>query len=99
MVRALALQLPEGGTLVGALEAILASKWTAEVVNGRTLLSTSEAGGSVTFTFERGYTPAQLAVMAEEALEWLRSLPDPESPPLDVPRYTRIHPTFHRAVL
>jgi hypothetical protein len=86
LVRALKLQLADGGTLVGAL-------------NGQTVLSTSEAGGSVTFTFERAYTPSELAVMAEEALEWVNTLADPENPPLDVARYNRLHPTFHKAVL
>jgi hypothetical protein len=99
MVRALQLQLTSGQTLVGALEALLTQKWSAQVVNGQTVLSTSEAGGSVTFTFDRVFTPAELAVMAEKALEWVKSLPDPEHPPLDVPRYNRIHTTFHRAVL
>jgi hypothetical protein len=99
VVRALQLQLTGDLTLVGALHGLLTSKWTAQVVNGQTILSTAEAGGSVTFTFERAYTPAQLAVMAERALEWVNTLPDPEHPPLDVPRYTRLHPTFHRAVL
>jgi hypothetical protein len=99
MIRALRLQLTGDQTLVGALEGLVTSKWSSQVVNGQTILSTTEAGGSVTFTFERAYTPAELAVMAEEALEWVNTLPDPEHPPLDVPRYTRIHPTFHRAVL
>lgn len=99
MVRALKLQLAGPETLVGSLTALLTQKWVANVVNGQTVLSTSEAGGSVTFTFERTYTPSELAVMAEEALEWVNTLADPESPPLDVARYTRLHPTFHKAVL
>jgi len=99
LVRALKLQLTNGGTLVGALNTLVTQKWAANVVNGQTLLSTSEAGGSVTFTFERAYTPAELAVMAEEALEWVNTLANPENPPLDVARYNRLHPTFHKAVL
>ncbi|MCP5525142.1 MAG: hypothetical protein H7A46_26765, partial [Verrucomicrobiales bacterium] len=74
LVRALKLQLGEGDTLVGSLTALLQQKWASQVVNGQTVVSTAEAGGSVTFTFERGYTPAQLAVMAEEALEWVNTL-------------------------
>jgi hypothetical protein len=99
LVRALKLQLAAGETLVDALNALVTSKWTASVVNGQTILSTSEAGGTVTFTFNRAYTPAELATMAEEALEWVNTLMDLENPPLDVPRYNRIHPTFHKAVL
>ena len=99
LVRALKLQLTGPATLVGSLNALVTQKWAANVVNGQTVLSTSEAGGSVTFTFERAYTPAELAVMAEEALEWVNTLADPENPPLDVARYTRLHPTFHKAVL
>jgi hypothetical protein len=70
-----------------------------QLADGQTILSTSEAGGSVTFTFERAYTPSELAVMAEEALEWVNTLADPENPPLDVARYNRLHTTFHRGVL
>ena len=99
LVRALKLQLPDGGTLVSALNSLVTQKWAANVLNGQTVLSASEAGGSVTFTFERAYTPAELAVMAEEALEWVNTLADPENPPLDVARYNRLHPTFHKAVL
>ena len=99
LVRALKLQLSGEETLVGALNSLVTQKWSTSVVNGQTILSTSEAGGSVTFTFERAYTPAELAVMAEEALEWVSTLADPENPPLDVARYNRLHPTFHKAVL
>ncbi len=81
LVRALKLQLTGEETLVGALNALVTQKWAANVVNGQTILSTSEAGGSVTFTFERAYTPAELAMMAEEALEWVNTLVDPENPP------------------
>ena len=99
LVRALKLQLPDGSTLVSALNSLVTQKWAANVLNGQTVLSTSEAGGSVTFTFERSYTPSELAVMAEEALEWVNTLADPENPPLDIARYNRLHPTFHKAVL
>jgi len=99
LIRALKLQLAGEETLVGALNALVTTKWTTSVVNGQTILSTSEAGGSVTFTFDRAYTPTDLATMAEEALEWVNTLADPENPPLDVPRYNRLHPTFRKAVL
>ena len=99
LVRALKLQLTGAETLIGSLNALVTSKWTTSVVNGQTILSTSEAGGSVTFTFDRSYSPTDLATMAEEALEWINTLVDPENPPLDVPRYNRLHPTFHKAVL
>jgi hypothetical protein len=46
----------------------------------------------VTFTFDRAFTPAELATMAEEALEWVNTLVDPENPPLDVPRAERSAP-------
>ncbi|MCZ7635741.1 MAG: hypothetical protein M5U12_06670 [Verrucomicrobia bacterium] len=80
LVRALKLQLTGGQTLVSALQGLITSKWTANVVNGQTILTAAEAGGSVTFTFDRAYTPAELAVMAEEALEWINTLADPGEP-------------------
>ena len=69
VVRALQLQLTGEQTLVAALNGLLTSKWTSQVVNGQTILTSAEAGGSVTFTFERAYTPAELAVMVQETLE------------------------------
>lgn len=45
LIRALKLQLAQEETLVGALNALVTQKWAASVVNGQTLLSTSEAGG------------------------------------------------------
>lgn len=99
LVRALKLQLTGGETLVGSLNALVTSKWSSSVVNGQTVLSTSEAGGTVTFTFDRSFTPTDLVTMAEEALEWINTLVEPENPPLDIPRYNRLHPTFHKAVL
>ena len=99
LIRALKLQLAPGETHVGALNALVIQKWASQAVNGQTVLSTAEAGGSVTFTFDRAFTPAELATMAEEALEWVNTLVDPENSPLDVPRYNRLHPTFHKAVL
>jgi hypothetical protein len=53
----------------------------------------------VTFTFDGNLSPWQLAQLAELAIEWLGNFADPENPPLDVPRYNRLHPTFHKAVL
>ena len=99
LVRALKLQLTGGETLVGSLNALVIQKWSGSVVNGQTILSTSEAGRSVMFTFDRDYTSAELATMAEESLEWVNTLVDPENPPLDVPRNSRLHPTLHKAVL
>jgi hypothetical protein len=78
LAQALKLQLAGEESLVGALNALVTQKWGASVVNGQTILSRSEAGGSVTFTFDRAFTPAELATMAEQALEWVNTLVDPE---------------------
>ena len=60
LVRALKLQLTEGQTLVGALNALEIQKSAANVVSGQSVLTTAEAGGSVTFTFERASGGAYL---------------------------------------
>ena len=99
LFRALNLQLTGGETLIGALNALVSSKRSSSVVNGQTVLSTSEAGGTVTFTFDRSFTLTDLVTMGEETLEWINTLVDPENPPLGIPRYTRLHSTFHKAVL
>lgn len=92
-------QLGEGQTLVGAMRAVRDQKWTSDVVNGVTVISSSEAGGSTTLTYDRGFTPAELSTMAQTALAYLLGLVDPEDPPEARPRRRRIHTTFHRAVL
>jgi|GEM_PF-3353989 len=47
LVRALKLELVDGGTLVSALNSLVAQKWSDNIVNGQMILSTSEASGSV----------------------------------------------------
>ncbi len=38
LIRALKLQLADGATVVAAMEALMAQKWTSNVVNGQTAL-------------------------------------------------------------
>jgi hypothetical protein len=90
--------LTGGETLVGALNALVTSKWAAQVVNGQTILSTSEARGSVTLPFDGAHTPDELATMAEEALEWVNTSSTGKTRPWTPPRYNRLHPTFRKAV-
>lgn len=85
LVQALKPQLTRPATLVGSLTALVTQKWAANVVHGQIVLSTSEAGSSVTFTFERAHTPTEPAVMAEEALEWGNTLADLENPQIGGP--------------
>jgi len=81
LARALKLQLTGGETLLEALNALVSQKWAASVVNGQTILSTSEAGGSVTFTFDRAYTPAELAILRRMSSRRTHLLPSRDSVP------------------
>jgi hypothetical protein len=67
-------------------------KWTSSVVNGQTILSTSEARGSVTLPFDGAHTPDELATMAEEALEWVNTSSTGKTRPWTRPATTACTP-------
>ncbi len=70
------------------LEAIILSRFTSEATNGRTLISTSEAGGSVAFTFPEMLNPAEVMAYAEKALQWIEAQPDQNN--LDLSKLNRV---------
>jgi hypothetical protein len=81
------------------LEAILFGRFTTDVRNGKTVISTSEAGGSVTFSFSDSLSPSDIIAVAEQALEWLESQPDPDNPDMSgLARVKRLRAAFDRMV-
>ncbi|MGN6556216.1 MAG: hypothetical protein ACTHLW_21100 [Verrucomicrobiota bacterium] len=67
------------------------------VQNGQILVSTSEAGGSVSFALPPGHTPLELAILNEEAIKFCNHFNDPENPPLTGRRIQRLRASFWRA--
>lgn len=80
------------------IEAIALGQFESSVANGRTIVRTSEAGGSVEFSLPDGLTPGELLELASEALRWIESQPDPDNPGLPG-TVKRLRVCFDRATL
>lgn len=88
----------DGVSLKAVVESIVLGQFESSVVNGRTLVRTSEGGGSVDFALPEGLTPGDLLELASEALRWIEAQPDPDNPGL--PRSVkRLRVCFDRAML
>src|SRR5437867_3919963 len=82
-----------------ALKAILKSRFASEVTNGTTIVSTSSDGHSVSFQLPDSLSPAEVMVLAEEALTWLESQPD-ATDPTKLPRnIRRLRVSFGKAAI
>ena len=88
----------DGATPAAVAEGILSGNFASAVVNGRTVIRTSEAGGSTEFALPQGLTPAELIDLAGRALRWIESEPDPANPGLPRP-VKRLRVCFDRATL
>jgi hypothetical protein len=84
----------KGTTVKSVLESILVGQFETSVSNGKTLVRTSEAGGSVEFAIAEGLDAGEVAELAREALDWHSVNPD--SNPR---RIRRLRATFNRASL
>lgn len=78
-----------GKTPTQLLEDVQLGKFNVEATDGRTILSTTEAGGTVTFAFPGELTPGDVLEYTEEALEWLSEQTNPDAPVLDWKRPAR----------
>ena len=70
-----------------------------EVAGGTILSSTSEAGGSASFTVLPGFNPHSMARLIEEAIQVLSSQLDPINPNLTPRRIRRLRASFAKAVI
>jgi hypothetical protein len=84
----------DGKTPKEVAEAILLGQFSASVVNGRTVIRTSEAGGSTEFALPTGLTPAEVMELAAEAIR--RNVTTTSAPPQ---RTRRLRVCFDRASL
>jgi len=97
MIRAAKLAVPASPRK--ALESIILGKFTTEATDGKTLISTTEGGGTATFAFPSDFGPAEVMALAEEAIEWLDQQPDPDNPDLRQRRILRLRASFDQAVM
>ena len=70
-----------------------------DVASGKMLISTAEAGGSVSFSALPGYSPIEMLRLVEEAIQWLQTQADPNNPNLTPRRIKRMRVSFAKAVL
>ena len=78
-----------GKTPTQLLTDVQLGKFNSEATDGRTILSTTEAGGTITFAFPGELTPGDVLEYTEEALEWLSEQVDPDNPVLNWKRPAR----------
>ncbi len=85
-----------GVSLRALLEDLAVKHFKTTVSDGRVLLSTAEAGGSVEFEVPSGMGPNEIARLADKALRHLETQTDQTNP--NPPReITRLRATFNRA--
>lgn len=88
-----------GRTAVQVLEAIIDGQFTSVSKNGRTIISTSEAGGSATFHIDGGLGPQGVIDLAVEAKDFIQSQADPDNPVTTNRRIVRLRASFSKANL
>jgi hypothetical protein len=69
-----------------------------ELQNGKILISTGEAGGTVTFAVPAGHTPLEIMALAQEAIDYCNQFPDPNNPPATARRIRRLRVSFAKAI-
>ncbi len=98
--KARATALGGSNTLVSVLTGLLTTQFNLSVVNGRVIVSTAEAGGSVSFaTGGEISSPEGFIALVEEALEWVEQQADPNNPNLSPRQVTRLRATFEHLTL
>lgn len=71
--------------------------YSTGVQNGQIVISTSEAGGSVSIAVQPGLSPLDLAELNEEAIAYCNQFPDPNNPDLNRRRIKRMRASFFRS--
>ncbi len=95
---------PTGKTPVEQLEAIVIGKFTTEFADGKTLVSTSENGGSVSFSLGGAFTPDEVTALCMEAIQRIKagdfgSDENNLNPYLNFRRIVRLRASFAKATI
>lgn len=91
--------LGNGATPKSVLEGIVLGQFTSTATNGRTVISTTEGGGSTTFTLPADLGPADVMTLADEALSLVENAEDPENPTVSTRRIMRLRASFGKAAI
>jgi hypothetical protein len=95
--RALGVQASKPLTLV--LSEVRNAIFSDNIQNGKVLISSGEAGGTVTFALPPGHTPLEIMALAQEAIDWCNQFPDPNNPPPSLRRIRRLRVSFDKAAI
>jgi hypothetical protein len=87
-----------GKPLTQVLGEIRNAIFSDELQNGKILISSNEAGGSVTFGVPAGHTPLEIMALAQEAIDWCYQFDDPNNPPATARRVRRLRASFSKAI-
>jgi hypothetical protein len=102
LIRAMALAAKKsasaGKTPIQVLEDIVVGKFTTEFSDGRTVISTSEAGGSTTFAVVPDMGPNDIVALAMETIGWINEQADPVNYETTPRRIKRLRVSFAKAV-
>jgi hypothetical protein len=90
---------PDGRKLTEFIGDIRDAIFADSIQDGKILVSSAEAGGSVTFAIPPGHTPLELMELCQEALDWCNQFSDPNNPPETQRRIKRLRADFSRAVI
>ncbi|MEY2466758.1 MAG: hypothetical protein QOD03_1279 [Verrucomicrobiota bacterium] len=85
-------------SLTQVLAEIRNAIFSDELQNGKILISTAEAGGTITFAIPAGHSPLEIMALAQEAIDWCNQFPDPNNPPATARRIRRLRVSFAKAI-
>jgi hypothetical protein len=71
---------PDGRALVDFIGDIQDAIFSDNIQDGKVLVSSAEAGGTVTFAMPPGHSPLELMALCQEAIAWCYQFPNPNDP-------------------
>jgi hypothetical protein len=87
-------------TPIAVLEDIVLGRFSSEFQDGKTVIASSEAGGSVSFAMAGDLNPAEIMSLAMEEITRISQEPDPSNPPAYPPRrIMRLRVSFAKATI
>lgn len=87
----------KGVSLTGVLKNIRNGLFESDARYGKTVISTSEAGGTITFALDPNMPPLQVMALFQKCLDWCNTFTDPDNPPSTGKRKVRMRASFARA--
>ena len=87
---------PKGTSIVKFLGQIRNAIISGDIVNGKVLVTTAEAGGTQTFALPAGHTPNDLIALFQEAIDYANAYNG--NPPKKVNRVKCLRASFARAI-